>query len=333
MSCYHPLYAIKTAQGGKPLILGSVDKFSHDKNDFIKKFNTMDISTGELYTPFKIQCQKCIGCRLDYSRQWADRCVMESLEYPQDYNCWITLTYSDANLKYGDRGHATLESDAISSFMKRLRRRFEYKYGHVGIRFYGAGEYGDISLRPHYHVINFNIPLYDLSLIGYTRNGNPLYNSDDVSACWPYGFAVIAEFNWDTAAYTARYVMKKQKGPDASLYYEDLGILPEFVTMSRRPGIGYKYYCDYKDNIYNQDCIILPSRGEQPHISKPPRFFDLMLQEEDPIKYQNIKQRRMELAEQSFNTKLNFTDLDEESFNLTCESVLNNKINSLKRIL
>lgn len=333
MPCYHPLYAIKTAGGGKPLIIGSVDKVNHDTADFIKKFNTLDKSTGELFTPFKIPCQKCIGCRLDYSRQWADRCVMESLEYPQESNCWITLTYSDENLKFGSCDAATLEKDAISDFMKRLRRRFEYNYGHSGIRFYGAGEYGDKSGRPHYHVIIFNLPLIDLQVIGHTPQGNPLYNSEDVSACWPYGHAVIAEFNWDTAAYTARYVMKKQKGPDAKYYYESLGLLPEFVIMSRKPGIAYKYYADNKDKIYKYDNIILPSNGDTPHIVKPPRFFDLMLKEEDPIKLQNIKQRRMELAEQSFKTKLSFTDLDEEQFNLTRESVHQNKIKSLKRYL
>jgi hypothetical protein len=44
----------------------------------------------------KIPCGQCIGCRLEYSRQWAMRCHHEASLHI--FNSFITLTYDPEHL-------------------------------------------------------------------------------------------------------------------------------------------------------------------------------------------------------------------------------------------
>ena len=60
-----------------------------------------------------LSCGKCIGCRLEYSRQWAVRMYHESQLH--DLNCFLTLTYAET-------GFSLVPRD-FTLFMKRLRAR------------------------------------------------------------------------------------------------------------------------------------------------------------------------------------------------------------------
>lgn len=55
-----------------------------------KKFNAN-------YKKTVIPCRKCIGCRIDYSRDWANRGYLESKKSPNS-NYFVTLTYDDEHL-------------------------------------------------------------------------------------------------------------------------------------------------------------------------------------------------------------------------------------------
>ena len=48
----------------------------------------------------RLSCGQCIGCRLESSRQWAIRCVLESKLYDSELNWFMTLTYDDAHLPF-----------------------------------------------------------------------------------------------------------------------------------------------------------------------------------------------------------------------------------------
>lgn len=285
MSCYHPNWAyissrfINTSTGkGKVFFL---------PNDFQPKvapdgvkYVYCDPLTGEVVTPFRIPCGQCVGCRLDYSRVWANRCVMESLMY-DDSSCWfLTLTYENPPVSHprkmqfdDDSGLPlgyiedtsvdvyTLLPKDVQDFMKRLRINYERKYNHSGVRFYLCGEYGDNTFRPHYHVILFNAPIPDLVFFAKNRQGDILYNSDFIQDTWSHGYAVLGACTWHTCAYTARYVMKKVKGKIAVQAFRDSGLELEFVRMSRRPGIGVPYFEKYMEDIYrpvNVDGLELP---------------------------------------------------------------------------
>lgn len=267
-----------------------------------------------LENAIEVPCGNCAACRLEYSRQWANRCFLESLCHK---NTWfITLTYDDAHLKFGSKGLPTIEKDALSNFVRKVRDF----YGHdKNIRFFGCSEYGDDTMRPHYHLILFGAPITDLTIdmpdmskpsingrypIFRRKNSNGDYVmfSQNIYDCWQKGKIEVEEASWNTAAYVSRYVMKKQRGRGKEIY-ERLGILPPYLRMSNRPGIGYDWLMDHADNILDTDYLsVKNASGVQ--TSHPPRYFEkMMLKYEgtiEELKMLKNKERRIKNSKERF---------------------------------
>lgn len=288
MACFHPLPACYDVQ--YPVVTKV-----HVCRSGTALAPQVSSVTGELLEPFTVPCGKCIGCRLDYSRQWADRCTLEALDHPRDQSWFVTLTYDDEHIPpLAPCGIHTLVPDDLSAFMKRLRERWSRVHLQSdSIRFYGAGEYGSDTFRPHYHLLLFGLELFDLRLYKSNSDGDPVYSSSELDSVWGNGFTCVAPFSWHTAAYTARYVVKKLKGRDASDTYRSAGIAPEFVRMSRKPGIGFGYLSEHFDEIIERDSIQLP----QGMRCKPPKYFMRTLQESDPLSFDRIKRQRIDAME------------------------------------
>ena len=216
MACFHPIDAWRNAKRGIT--------FDHSKA----------VGFG-----LKLPCGQCVGCRLERSRQWAMRCVHEASLY--DDNCFITLTYDAEHLP----ADGSLNKKHFQDFMKRLRSRFVERR----IRFYHCGEYGVQYRRPHYHALLFNFDFVDKRLFKEV-NGHRLYTSDDLALCWKLGFSSVGAVTFESAAYVARYIMKKVTGDPAEDHYRGVNsetgeltrLLPEYTTMSRRPGIAREWY-------------------------------------------------------------------------------------------
>ena len=106
--------------------------------------------------------------------------------------------------------------------------------------------------------------------------------------------------NFETAAYCARYAMKKITGDDAHAHYESFNTLTgeitqlqsEYTTMSRRPGIGQTWYKKFKDDLFPRDECVIDGR-----LMKPPRYYTKMYQEEQPQQYEQIKTDRKRFFE------------------------------------
>lgn len=262
MPCYHPLLAYRL----------------DGKVTFNKPF---------VYAKgFNLPCGQCIGCRLSYSRQWAIRCIHEAQMH--DHNCFITLTFSPEALAKRNNPQS-LDVGEFQRFMKRLRK----KYG-KGVRFFHCGEYGEENKRPHYHALLFGVDFSDRQLFSQ-RNGVKLYVSDNLSKLWPHGFSTIGDVTFESAAYCARYVMKKVRGEGSPEHYmftdmttgEINLVKPEYATMSRKPGIGKTWFDKYKEDVFPNDyCVV---RG---HEVRPPRYYDTILQQEYPEEYEAIKEKR-----------------------------------------
>lgn len=215
--------------------------------------------------PVAVPCGQCVGCRLERSRQWAVRCLHESSLYER--NCFITLTYSDENLP----SDLSLNVREFQLFMKRLRNRFG-----DGIRFFHCGEYGENFGRPHYHACLFNFEPTD-KVLWSIRDNVRLYTSESLSEVWGKGFVTVGDVTFESAAYVARYVMKKITGKNAPDHYTSVNPLtgqavtraPEYTTMSRRPGIGKGWYDKFFDDIYPSDFVVV--NGVKCRV---PRFYD-----------------------------------------------------------
>lgn len=224
--------------------------------------------------PFiQVPCGKCLECRIQHARDWADRCVIEAKQY--DHNYFVTLTYDDEHLPERN----SLCPDDVTKFLKRLRKKFPG----VKIRYLYSGEYG-ISFRPHYHLLLFNLPLNDLSSEFYLmqdgklqkhlrpNSKGDLYHSMLIYETWQYkGMISVGKVNYDTAAYVSQYVTKKCNPKNEKLYKE-LNIYPEFIRMSNKPGIGAQFFQD-NDDIHSIGHMIIPGDGEA-HQSAIPRYYD-----------------------------------------------------------
>ena len=121
--------------------------------------------------------------------------------------------------------------------MKRLRKAVKEP-----LRYFLAGEYGDNTARPHYHMILYGWHPDDLKPIHkLSRHGH--YTSNKLVKIWGQGAVDIAQATPQTYNYVAGYVTKKLYGNDkkANAYYE-LGQQKPFACMSLKPGLGDTYY-------------------------------------------------------------------------------------------
>ena len=108
--------------------------------------------------PLIVSCGKCVECKSIRTDEWTSRIILESRQHKQ--NCFITLTYNDANIPTGN----TLSKPDYQKFLKRLR----FHLGRSAIRYFGCGEYGSLNSRPHYHFIIFGYAQVIMQLcVGY----------------------------------------------------------------------------------------------------------------------------------------------------------------------
>lgn len=171
-----------------------------------------------------VPCGKCNFCLERRRNDWSFRLLQEQKRSISAH--FVTLTYADEYLPVTVRGDPTLEKRHLQLFFKRIRdlmvrkSTIIEKYEKKGSKwpkmtYYAVGEYGTKTLRPHYHMIVFNIPndvLVKLELL------------------WDNGFVDVKPCNQATIHYTTKYMINKEQ--------ETKGIKP-FSLCSK--GIGENY--------------------------------------------------------------------------------------------
>jgi len=176
----------------------------------------------------EVPCGKCLACRIKQRAEWSMRCLHE-LSY-WDKACFVTLTYKDNPLSLSKRD--------LQLFFKRLRKNLNGR----SIKYFAAGEYGDKTFRPHYHVLLYGVGLD---------------NDDKVSvmASWPYAdwsvpsirrrsFGLVEA---DSIRYVCQYIDKKFSGELAEEVYYSKGLEAPFRLLSK--GIGLRYCEDNAKQI------------------------------------------------------------------------------------
>lgn len=226
--------------------------------------------------PVRVPCGRCEGCFLERSRQWAVRCDHERQMH--DENCFITLTIDDEHMVYGGQQHGILVPRDLELFWKRLRKRVKRRF-----RYFACGEYGSQSNRPHYHACVFGLDFEDKKL-WQVKDGIHLYTSELLDSVWERGMCTVGDVTFESAAYVARYVMKKHTKLGALMK----GVPPEFIRMSRRPGIGSSWYDKYKTDVFPHDEVSV--RGGIK--CKPPKYYSRKYKKECPLAYEEIEWKR-----------------------------------------
>lgn len=163
-------------------------------------------------------------------------------------------------------------------------------------RFYMCGEYGEENWRPHYHACMFGLELPDRKIIGKGSDGSPLYRSQILEELWPLGHSSFGDVTFQSAAYVARYVMKKVTGRNADEHYARpladgtiVKVEPEFARMSLRPAIGRSWLEKYRADVYTTDTVRINGMA-----LKPPRYYDKLLAEMDTDLTEDLELRRYE---------------------------------------
>lgn len=177
-------------------------------------FKATDLGKDLLLSGQPFPCGQCLPCRINKRRVWTHRLMLEGFCHPS--SLFVTLTYSPEFLPEG----GTLVKRHLQLFFKRLRKSLSP----LLFRYYAVGEYGERYSRPHYHLILFGL---SQSHVAAVRRAwiDPETGS-------PIGLVHVGSGQRLSYQYVAGYVTKKYvKKSD--------NFVPEFATMSRRPGIGY----------------------------------------------------------------------------------------------
>lgn len=212
---------------------------------------------------------------------------------------FLTLTYRDKNLPE----HGSLKLEHFQKFMKKLRKH-AWETERKKIRFFHCGEYGTLFQRPHYHALIFGYRFPDLQL-WKQKKGIKLYRAPALDSgktpLWQYGFSTVGDVTYESAGYTARYILKKVNGKSANDHYQvinkETGEVigsrqKEYITMSRRPGIGANWLKKYETDVYPADRLIVKENFE----TRPPKYYDYLYEiinkkEMDKIKEKRLKQQ------------------------------------------
>lgn len=266
----------------------------------------------------EIACRDCDACRAKRCREWAIRSHHETLDHTRVHNgqkvpngCFITLTYNDDHLP--DDG--SLRVRDFQLFLKKLRNRSKQS-----IRYLHCGEYGtEGTKRPHYHAclygIDFHQDRYEWSCDPET--GFKQWRSPTLEALWsdeygPIGFCTLSPLNFALSSYTAGYVFKKLKYQQQledrqkyvwqdQDYYDEEGLVrklvpaikPEYITMSRRPGLGQNWLWKNLHTVYPRDRVYVD--GKEFH---PPAYYDRLLEQWDPVLYDQVMEQRQNHVEE-----------------------------------
>lgn len=191
-------------------------------------------------SPFlSVPCGKCANCIANRRSVWCWRLQQEKRDSTTAY--FVTLTYSDENVPVDyDTGEICLRKSDLQKWLKRVRKWYPKKDG-FNIRYFAVGEYGDNTLRPHYHVLLFNLPLDLLHAAPFIRDS------------WGLGHTLIDVISDGRIAYCTKYMLKYMITEEE--YDKELDTHRPFMVCSRKPLIGYRYISKYR----------------QWHLSKPSR--------------------------------------------------------------
>jgi len=189
-------------------------------------------------------------------------------------NCFVTLTLREPQ--------ESLDHSQWQLFAKRVRRKMG------PFRFYMAGEYGEERGRPHFHALLFGLDFDDKEYLGKSPGGSKLFVSDSLSELWGLGHTSIGDVTFESAAYVARYVMKKVTGDAAAEHYG--ARVPEYCRCSTGGrsglrGIGFGWFEKFgKSDVVPDGSVLI--NGVR---AAAPRYYRKLMREKYPLTYRGVQ--------------------------------------------
>lgn len=268
MACTKPLDAWRPVKNG-PLL-----------------FHPPTKKNGRAYTKIELPCGYCITCQEEKARQWAVRIHHEAQMH--ESNSFVTLSYDDEHLPPNN----SLRFDDLYGFWKRLRTHLKRKH-EAKLKFFAAGEYGDLTQRPHYHACIFGQDFTE----GATRvrgGDQPLWTCAWLANLWGHGFVAVGQLTFETARYTASYVVKKLVQKQRYCYVDETTgelIALEQPRASMSKNIARSWWNIHRHHVSAHDVVVINGKKQ-----KPPKAYDRWLGEENEIPLQMIKEERVKHA-------------------------------------
>lgn len=213
-------------------------------------------------------CGRCRACRVNHTREWALRLIHERQYW--DVSSFVTLTYDDDHLPV-DNG---LKKKDIQDFLKRLRKDLENRK----IKYYAAGEYGDKTKRPHYHLIMFGIGYNDEEII-----------KDN----WNKGFVKMGYVTYQSCRYVAEYCQKKLGGKMAKEEYGN----KEVPFQLQSQGVGLRWLIDNANKVKKE--LVVKNGGKTFAV---PRYYRKKLEIESSL-YDNYVVDRLNVEDDWFEAR------------------------------
>lgn len=245
-------------------------------------------------------CGKCLDCRMRRASSWGFR-MAEQLKC-SDTAYFLTLTYSSDFINFCKRGRTTLHKKDVQLFLKKLRK----KQPTNDIKYYLAGEYGEVpKMRPHYHIIIFNLQLTTLFHTEYAKMilSNPTIYMDGYyehqAPIWGKGHITIGTVTHASINYSIKYLSKKKQVPQYKGDYRT----PEFSLMSK--GIGANYLSNAIINWHKSDSFNRMYVNYQHYKIAMPRYYKEKLynQSEREKIAEHIINKQKQKRKNSYRTK------------------------------
>lgn len=280
------------------------------KIGFLEPFTKINAETGEIIETYHLKlksdfdskhdiiipCGKCEFCKNAKRKDWAVRLALESKFHKDKF--FLTLTYNDENLPE----NGTLVKSDLQKFFKRLRKFI----APTKIKYFAVGEYGEKSLRSHYHAIIYGWKPNDLEPINRSDTTNIL-TSKTLERIWGKGLVGIGTVNYTTCAYVAKYILKKAYNTDKE-FYEVTGLAPEFQVSSKNPAILKQLEPQEILAMLKKRHIILP--GTKPIIARIPQYVLNLAKDFWRVEYNKFAKENQLKAKRKIAAQLKETDLN-----------------------
>lgn len=298
--------------------------YDKDKQKLVKtiNFSHCNPNDGE-HNQIIIPCGKCLACRINKANEWATRCILESREHKK--NCFITLSYNPENLPK----NATLVVRDLQLFFKSLRK--ELAKDNIRIRYFACGEYGDKTLRPHYHIGLFGYYPKDAKFFKFNKCKQPLYISKQIAKIWGKGFIILGDLTTASAGYIARYTQKKIYNKHDELI-KQLGRHKEFIVTSRRPGIAMNYIKKDKNFQKIKDNFgILIKENDTVKLKNIPQRFRQYWRDIDEFEYYEAADKHLKEVKEQINKTIKEKGISEKQFTEEQKKLTYERLKKLKR--